>query len=612
MAPVSTKASKIASAQRTQPRPPPPASSSANKPEAKPSPSPANAPADKFERAAKSTGAAPTQSVSSRSTQNFSSNARNDIQRLAESRKAAISTNKDGSVTRSQTTQSGQTTRSQELTTSKGPLGKADLRYETSSRTGNREVNNTYTAQSDVLGRTQSTHQRQVTVERGNTTDTRSRTEAIDRSGNKKITQAESQTRTRGNNSDTRSSSVTTDALGNRAWSQETKSTTTNGNTTVTRTQKQSGGTERTVSSTSGMEEGRYTAGRSVDVNSSRFNTERTYSHERQVRPSTQDNGFSQAQRSDRLSRAQQVGDVLGAAGARTEILGGQVPADRMRENDRSRDPNTFIGTRHGVSGSQGVSIGADGITAHYNREAKAGVYAERTGSTKGRYGEASYGANAQVEAKASFDAQANLDANGLDASVNARAGVGAEAKLNGKAQTEVGTFAGVPINVSVEGTARVSAEASAEAKGRVQVTRNPPTAIAEGSVGASAVLKAEADGRASAGPFSVSGNVYGSLGAEATFGGVAGYEDGKMRLGANLGAAVGAGGGAGFHVEVDVAQIAEMAKNTADVNNDGRVGLDDARAAVDTARDAVADTARDVGNTLGNAADRVSDFFGF
>jgi hypothetical protein len=432
-----------------------------------------------------------------------------------------------------------------------------------------------------------------VNVTRGNTTDTRSRTEAIDRSGNKKITQTESQKQTQGNHSETRSSSVTTDSRGNTARSQEVTTTDKNGNTTVTRTSKQSSGTERTTASTSNFADGKYTAGNSVEVNN-RTSTERSVSRETQLRPSTQDQGFSQAQQGDKLSRAQKVGDVLDSAGARTEIVSGKVSPDRMHENNRSTDPNSFVGTRHGVSGSQSVSVGAGGVEANFNREAKAGVYAETKGSTQGRYGEASYNANAQAEAKASVDAQGSLDTNGLDASVNARVGVGAEAKVNGKAQTQIGRVAGVDINASVEGTARVSAEAAAEANGRVQVTRNPPTAIAEGSVGVSAVAKAEGDIKASAGPFSVSANAYGSVGAEAKASGVIGYEDGKVRIGGNIGAALGIGGGAGVNVEVDVAQIGEMAKNAADVNNDGRLGLDDAGAA------------------LGNVADEVSDFFGF
>jgi hypothetical protein len=58
------------------------------------------------------------------------------------------------------------------------------------------------------------------------------------------------------------------------------------------------------------------------------------------------------------------------------------------------------------------------------------------------------------------------------------------------------------------------------------------------------------------------------------------------------VGAALGVGAGGSVNVEVDVKQIGEMAKNTAvaaaDVNKDGKLGLDDAKAAVDSAKNKV------------------------
>jgi hypothetical protein len=75
--------------------------------------------------------------------------------------------------------------------------------------------------------------------------------------------------------------------------------------------------------------------------------------------------------------------------------------------------------------------------------------------------------------------------------------------------------------------------------------------------------------------------NVYGSAGAEARATGIIGYQDGKFKIGGSVGAALGLGAGGGATVEVDVRQIGEMAKNAADVNNDGKLGLDDAGAAV-------------------------------
>jgi hypothetical protein len=610
MAPVSSAASRPVSTPKAEskPAPKPAAAPSAEKASAKPSSPPASQPADKFEKS-KASGSQPANHVTEKSTKNFSSSAQNDIQRLSESRKASVATNKDGSVTRSQSSQSGNTTRTQELTTNKGALGDSKLKYETTSKTGNQEVKNSYNSQTDVLGRTQSTRSREVTVDKGDTSTTRSRTEATDRFGDKKITKTEGQTQTDGNKSKTQTSSVTTDSHGNKAVSQETKTTETNGDTTVTRTSKQSSGTERTTKSTSGFANGKLTAGEQVDVKNNKFSSEKSVTQERQLRPSSKDEGFTQAQKDDKLTNAQKVGDIAGAAGLKKEVVSGGVSPDKMKENDLTSDPNSFVGTRHGVAGKQSVTVGADGVDASFNREAKAGVYAEKKGSVKGEMGEASYDAKSKVEARAAVDAKGKVNLNGVDASVNAKAGVSAEASINGKAQTKLGTVAGVDVNASVEGTAKASAEASVEATGKVKATRNPPTAVAEGTVGASAVAKVEGEVKASAGPFAVKASGYASAGAEAKASGVIGYEDGKLKIGGSVGAALGVGAGGAVNVEVDVKQIGEMAKNTAvnaaDVNNDGKLGVDDAKAAVS----AVADTAK---NVVEETKNKVKDFFGF
>jgi hypothetical protein len=75
----------------------------------------------------------------------------------------------------------------------------------------------------------------------------------------------------------------------------------------------------------------------------------------------------------------------------------------------------------------------------------------------------------------------------------------------------------------------------------------------------------------------------------------------------------------------VDVKQIGEVAKNTAtaaaktvakaaDVNGDGKLGLDDAKAAVTNTTKAVTDTAKSVvnnaKNTVSNAANTVKGWF--
>jgi hypothetical protein len=73
----------------------------------------------------------------------------------------------------------------------------------------------------------------------------------------------------------------------------------------------------------------------------------------------------------------------------------------------------------------------------------------------------------------------------------------------------------------------------------------------------------------------------YASAGAEARASGVFGYEDGKLKIGGSLGAALGVGLGGSATVEVDVAQIGEMARDVADVNDDGKVDLWDGVAAI-------------------------------
>ena len=546
--------------------------SGSSRPASKPTGKPTNAKVDNF--------------VPSKSTQHFASGTQNDIKHFAGSSKADVTTNKDGSVTRSRTTTSGQTTRSQELTTSKGPLAESQLRYTTTSKTGGAEIKNTYNSQTDILGRTQSSHQREATYEHGNRTLTRSRTESNDVWGTRKVSDAQSKTITHGEDSQTHARSTTTDSRGNRAWSKDVTHVDKDGNTTVTRSTHKAGGTELTTHSNTRLENGKFSLSESADWKNTKFDQKTSYLKEIEVKPGTEDSGFSQTKK-DKLGVAQTAGNVLGSAGAKKEW---KSEFNDVQENNLSTDPNAFVGSRVGTSGSQSFSVGADGVNASFNRDAKAGLYAQRSGQTTGRYGEASYNADARVEARASVDARGKLDTNGLDASVNARVGVSAEASISGRAQTQSVKIGGVDVNASVEGSARASAEAYAEASGQVKVTRNPPTAIAEGTVGASAVVKVEGEVKASAGPFSVNASAYASAGAEATATGVIGYEDGKLKIGGSAGAALGIGAGGSVNVEIDVKQIGDMAKNTAvsvaDVNNDGKLGLDDAKAAVSKAKD--------------------------
>jgi hypothetical protein len=567
-------------------------SSSPSKPATKPSTPPKQA-KDGFDSGKKPAGPQPTNTVNSKAIQSFNSGAKNDIQRFAtDSKKATGTVNKDGSVTRTSTSTSGNTTRTQELTTSKGKLGESNLKYATTSQTGGASIKNTYTAKTDVLGRPTASHEREAVYQHGDRTKTKTTNETTDHWGFNKRSETESTKIANGDNSTTTSKTHIKDSLGNEFDSKSKETVTKNGNTTVTQTQQSSKGKELTTNSSATYENGKLSISDSVDYKNTKFNNQKTYLRETEVKPSTQDSGFTQKSANDKLGIAQHGGDLLAGMGAKKEWKY-EVPPEKMKENNiLGNNPNSFVGTRNGYTGSQTFSVGADGVNATFNREAKIGAYAETKGSTTGKYGTASYDAYAKAEAKASVDAQGKLNANGLDASLNAKIGVSVEAQIHGKAETNSVKIGGVDVKASAEGTVRASAEASAEATGNVKVTRNPPTAIAEGTVGASAVAKIEGKVSASAGPFTINASAYASAGAEAKASGVIGYQDGKIKIGGSLGAALGVGAGGSVNVEVDVKQIGEMAKNTAvaaaDVNHDGKLGLDDAKAAVNNAANTV------------------------
>lgn len=536
----------------------------------------------------------------------FSKSVRADIARFARSDKAKVSDNRDGSQTRSRETTRGNTTRTQQLTSKDGPLGESGLKYVTSSKTGNREVKNTRTAQSDVFGRTQSSQTREVTVKKGKTETTSAKTRTEGALGLEQRTQTETKKVTRGSVATSESRAETTDRFDNRRSSQEKSRVVTDGKTTTTTTVKTSEGAELSTANVSKLEDGKYSVGATADWKRNRA-VDASWNKEHELRAA--DQGLKA---SDKLAQGQKVGDFLGAAGAKVDLV------DRKFDDVTSRaayqDANSFVGSRVGVKGEEKLSVGADGVTGAFKREAVAGLYAENKGSTSGKYGEASYEAQAKVEAKATVDAKGKLDLNGLDLTVGAKAGVSAEASISGKATTKPVKVAGVDLTAGVEGTAKVSAEASAEATGKVKVTRNPPTAIAEGTVGASAVAKAEVEVKASAGPFAVKASAYASAGAEAKASGVIGYEDGKLKLGGSAGAALGLGAGGSATVEIDVKQIGDMAVNTAvavgDVNNDGKLGLDDAKAAAGKVASGVKSTVNGAAEKVSAAAEKVKGWF--
>ncbi len=585
---------------------------------------------DGFEgKATQATGTQKTQSKGvgappERLLKSFSDSAQKQVKQLANSLKAPT-VNQDGSETRKLEGKLGNGKQVEaELTTSKGLLREAQTKYsKTSKATDATGAKTTSTfeasAKSDLFGRTTSSQSKEFSTSRGEATKdgelttTKGRTEARDQWGLKKETLTDGTkfktgTDDKHHKTQSQSQAVTTDRFGNRATTNSTSTARQSDKLNVTTGTKQTTGTELNTSSSAGYSEGKYTVGESVDWKKHKLNTERSLSAEYQVKDAKEPGGFNPANKNDRLSQAQKGADLLAGAGPKKVFSEGSIAKDKMKENNRIKnDPNTFVGTRHGYAGKHEVTLGINGLNASGNLEAKAGLYAE---TKKGKIDEDKGGKElnlgAKAELKASTEGKAKLDSNGLDASGNAKIGGTIEGSATVRAQSKSITVAGEKVSLGAETTGKLSASATAEANAKVKITRNPRSAIIEGGVGASAVAKAEVEAKVNAGPFAVKGNLYGSAGAEVSAKGSLGYENGKLKLSGNLGAAVGLGAGGGVAVEVDVAQIGKMAQNTAkpyvdkakkaaDVNRDGKIDIRDAQAAAAKARGTVKKTTQKV-----------------
>jgi hypothetical protein len=550
---------------------------------------------------------------------------RDDLKSFAKDKGASVSTNADGSQTRTRESTKSGTTRTKELTSREGPFGASDLSYESSKKTARSTETHSAELHADAFGRRESTVTDTTANTKGNVEKSVAKTTAKGALG--LTTESKTTQKTTSNAQGERvvADTASRDNRGNRSVAHEESHTVTTGGknpgdreTSTTSSTKTTSGRTLETANQSEAKDGTFSVGTSDDWKSG-TGKEASWNRE------TGRSGQPQDQSVERS--APKVGDVLREAGV-------GVSWNKTIGKDPAVDPpKSFVGSRAGVTGEQSLSVDPTGVSASFNREASAGLYAESRGSTKGQYGEASYEAIAKLEAKASVDAQGKLNSNGLDASVGVKAGVSAEASISGSAKTASVKVGGVDVSAGVEGSAKVSASASAEATGKVQVTRKPPTAIIEGEAGASAVLKAEADVKVSAGPFAVTASGYASAGAEAKASGIIGYQDGKLKLGGSLGAAVGVGLGGGAAVEINVKQIGEMTHipqaagavkkavtDAADVNHDGKVDGNDAKraatAAVDGAKNVVtgaaktvADGAKDVAK---GAANTVKGWFGW
>jgi hypothetical protein len=558
--------------------------------------------------------------------QSFDKPVRKDIQKLAGDDKATVTTNRDGSQTRAASSTGKGPKTDRTLTTRKGALGGSDLKYQSTKKAGKSTVTKGAEYHTDSFGRSTSSTSTKTTTTKGKVETASSTTTKNGARGLQTKSKTEETTRTtdlgkKGTRAKTTSDTTTTDNRGHASSTKETSTKVSTGTpaegnkpavpgTTTTASTKTTKGTTFSTAYKQGFAAGAASLGVSQDRKTGP-GVEKSWNKEKEVKPASTDKGFTQ---NGKVEKAQKAADLASAAGLSATF-------GKNKPDPAAAIPPGFTGARAAVTGDQGVTVGPGGVSGTYNREATAGVYAGSAGSATGKYGTASYEAQAKAEAKASVDAQGKLDSNGLTASAGAKASAGVEASISGSASAKVATVGGVPINVGASGSAKVSAGVSAEATAKAQITRHPPTAIIEGSAGVSAVAKAEANVKVSAGPFSVTASGYASAGAEAKASGVIGYQDGKLKIGGSLGAAVGLGLGGNAGVEVDVHQLEQLAhvpqavaavKNAADLNHDGKVDAADAKAAVSNV-EAAASSAIDNGKkAVTSAAKKVASWFGW
>ncbi|MCA2981076.1 MAG: hypothetical protein INH41_01295 [Myxococcaceae bacterium] len=497
-----------------------------------------------------------------------------EVAALARSKRARVTTTPGGAETRVATARRGGVETEQVLTTAKpGALLESKLEYSKTTRRSDRVTENSFSAETDVLGRRSSQAHAATT---SLTADTRRHTVTTrqnDVYGVETVRREQTVESALPDGRRSATHATITDSEGNRHRSSDVTTVREGPGGVVTRNRREAGGTALETRSHGVFEDGLFSAGGGAE-----------WKAERSV-------GVSAQRERDiatpgAFARADAIGERAEKALDWLELdpasWSSEVDPSRLTERVLVEGAHGSVRTQVGVTGGQAARFdGRRGVDVAVNREARAGVYAESSGQASGRLGEASYAASAKAEVKASVDGRGRLDTNGLDAVVTARAGASVEAELHGRASTPALTIGGVDVRATVEGHARASAEAVAEATGRVQITRTPPTAIVTGEAGASAVAKVEGELRFSAGPFSVSATGYASAGAEARAASTFGYEDGKLKLGGSLGAALGVGLGGSATVEVDVRQLGQLAKDVADVNDDGKVDLWDGVAAL-------------------------------
>jgi hypothetical protein len=218
-----------------------------------------------------------------------------------------------------------------------------------------------------------------------------------------------------------------------------------------------------------------------------------------------------------------------------------------------------YAGAQHQASGTG--SIGISGAQAQGQARGSLGI----EGEVSGRLNSALLDANARVAADASVYAEASgsgsVNRDGFRASGHAGVGARAQVEVDADFRTAGTTIGGerVDLNGNVHAVAEVSARAEVNAD--VAATIRPPRALVEIGGEAFAGARAGVEGEVGIGDFmTLSGHAEAWAGAGAEFGVVAGYDDGKLRFGFNMGAALEVGAGAGFGIEIDVMAIANAA----------------------------------------------------
>jgi hypothetical protein len=218
-----------------------------------------------------------------------------------------------------------------------------------------------------------------------------------------------------------------------------------------------------------------------------------------------------------------------------------------------------FAGARADSAGQ--ARLGMDGLTATGRASASAGFEGTIDGSFRSAMLQARGRVHGEARAYAEAEGRVKADLRGVSAQGRAEVGAAARVTIDGEFRTAGATIGGE--RVDLNGKVHGYAEAGAYARANVDAaaTIRPPRCVVVAGAQAFAGAKAGVTGTLGLGEFvKVTGTAEAWAGAGAEAGVMAGYDDGKLKLGFNLGAAVEVGAGCSFAVEIDVNSIAKAA----------------------------------------------------